>query len=103
MSVLKSLSVKLEEVIEDKKVWVNPNPASIKKTTTEPDLLVYSASGVGEPNFRIVVPTKKGFIPSGRTRVKINNPQLKGFMFDEGVAGVKDSAVVFADSVEEIK
>lgn len=103
MSVLKKLPVKLEEVIEDKKVWVNPKPTSIKKTTTEPDLLVYSASGVGEPNFRIVVPSKNGFIPTERTRVKIKNPQFKGFMFDEGAAGLKDSTVVFADSVEEIK
>ncbi|MDT2767073.1 hypothetical protein P7H38_10340 [Lactococcus raffinolactis] len=103
MSVLKKLPVKLEEVIEDKKVWVNPNPTNIKKTATEPDLLVYGASGVGEPNFRIVVPSKKGFMPTERTRVKIINPQFKGFMFDEGVAGVKDSTVVFADSVEEIK
>ncbi|MGX7047498.1 hypothetical protein RU86_GL002294 [Lactococcus piscium] len=103
MSVLRELPVKLEEVIEDMKVWVNPNPINVKKTTSEPDLLVYSASGLGEPNFRIVVPGKNGFKPTGRVRVKITNPTFKGFMFDEGTAGRKDSTVIFADRVEEIK
>lgn len=103
MSVLRTLSVRMEEVIEDKKVWVNPKPTKVKKTTTQPDLLVYSASGADEPNFRIVVPANKGFEPKGRVRAKITNPRLNGFMFDEGTAGVTDSAVIFADSVEEIK
>lgn len=103
MSVLKILSVKLEEVIEDKKIWVNPNPTKMKKTTLQPDLLVYSASGMNEPNFRIVVPANKGFMPKGRVSVKLINPRLNGFMFDEGTAGVTDSAVIFADSVEEMK
>ena len=34
MSALKTLSVKLEEIIEDKKIWVNPNPTKLKKTMT---------------------------------------------------------------------
>ena len=103
MSALKTLSVKLEEIIVDKKIWVNPNPTKLKKTMTQPDLLVYGASGLDEPTFRVVVPANKGFMPDGRVQVKIIKPKLGGFMFDEGIAGLKDSAVIFADSVEEIK
>lgn|SRR5574340_934504 len=103
MSVLRELPVKLEEVIEDKKVWINPNPTNVKKTTTAPDLVVYSASGMGQPNFRIVVPSKNAFMPTGRVRIRIINPRFNGFMFDEGTAGRKDSTVIFADRVEEIK
>ena len=72
-------------------------------TMTQPDLLVYSASGLNEPNFRVVVPANKGFVPHSRVQVKIIKPKLGGFMFDEGIAGLKDSAVIFADSVEEMK
>ena len=103
MSALKTLSVKLEEIIVDKKIWVNPNPTKLKKTMTQPDLLVYSASGLNEPNFRVVVHANKGFVPNSRVQVKIIKPKLGGFMFDEGIAGLKDSAVIFADSVEEMK
>ena len=81
MSALKTLSVKLEEIIEDKKIWVNPNPTKVKKTMTQPDLLVYSASGLNEPNFRVVVPANKGFVPNSRVQVKIIKPKLGGFMF----------------------
>ena len=51
----------------------------------------------------MVVPANKGFVPDGRVQVKVIKPKLGGFMFDEGIAGVKDSAVIFADSVEEMK
>ena len=70
---------------------------------TQPDLCVYRASGLNEPNFRVVVPANKGFVPNSRVQVKIIKPKLGGFMFDEGIAGLKDSAVIFADSVEEMK
>ncbi len=72
MSALKTLSVKLEEIIVDKN----------KKTMTQPDLLVYSASGLNEPNFRVVVPANKGFVPDGRVQVKVIKPKLGGFMFE---------------------
>src|SRR5574337_733693 len=103
MSALKTLSVKLEEIVEDKKIWINPNPTKLKKTMTQPDLLVYSASGLDEPNFLVDVPANKGFVPDVRVQVKVIKLKLGGFMFDEGIAGVKDSAVIFAYSVEEMK
>ncbi len=70
---------------------------------TQPDLLVYSASGLNEPNFRVVVPANKGFVPDGRVQVKVIKPKLGGFMFHEATAGVKDSAVIFADTVQDMK
>lgn len=82
MSALKTLSVKLEEIIEDKK-FGSIQSIKVKKTTTQPDLYVYSASGLNEPNFRVVVPANKGFVPNSRVQVKIIKPKLGGFMFDD--------------------
>ena len=79
---------------------MGPNPTVLKKTALYPDLKVY---GADEPNFRVVVPDNKGFDPKGRVQVKLKNPKLGGFMFDEGTASVTDSAVIFADKLEVIK